>query len=267
MVFIVDEVPKEEISISEDGENVLTLNYGESSIPPFIHPVYALNGMRITEGIRDTKQHHLPGVCFSLGTVKDHNRKPLTLKNGGTELNKEFIKKSESKSNEILKIISHTTWIDSDVVLMEAIEINVKPVKNDLRILDLNVVLQAKAKEIFFDDDIGLSYSAVEMEYRKTANANGQIGEVEVNHNESQWATLCGIVANTAVGVAICPHPENGLTQFLVEDAYQGLLFAKTTTFKLSAGEERSLRYRVLVYLGDLFTFDIDEYYSEFCME
>ncbi len=264
MVFIVDEVPKEEISIIEDGENVLTYNYGESSLHPFIHPIYAPNGIIATEGTRDTKQRHLPGLCFSFGTVKDNNGNPLPLKRSNTELDRKFINTAES--SEIIKIISETTWTESEILLIETFHLSVKPVKNDLRILELDVVLQTKSKQIKFTDDIGLSYSAVEMEHRKTANANGRIGEAEVNKQDSDWATLCGIVANSAFGVAICPHPTNGVTQFLAEDTYEGYLSAKGSDFTLKSKETYSFRYRVLIYLGDLFTFDIGKYYSNYCM-
>ena len=264
MVFKAEEVPKKEITITEDGDNVLTLNYGESSLHPFIHPIYAPNGMIATEGTLDTKQRHLPGLCFTFGTVKDHNGNVLLLKRSNTELDRKFINKAES--NETIKIISETTWTESENLLIETFHLSVEPVKNDIRILDLEVVLQTKSKQLKLADDIGLSYSAVEMEHRKSANADGKIGEAEVHKQDSDWATLCGIVANSAIGVAICPHPANGVTQFLAEDIYQGFLLAKCANLTLKTNEEYTFRYRILIYLGDLFTFDVGEYYSNFCM-
>ena len=130
--------------------------------------------------------------------------------------------------------------------------------------LDLTVILHASANLIAFKGEIGLGYHAVEMEHRKAANASGKIGESEVNGQESEWATLCGIAGDTAIGVAILPHPTNGQTVFLAEDAYQGFLFAQTALFSLNANEKQELNYRILIYLGDLFTFDVWDYYQNY---
>lgn len=264
MVLIVDKVPDREICITEDNETVLTYNYGESSLYPYIHPVCAPNGMIVTEGTQDTKQNRLPGLSFSIGSIKDQNGNPLSLERPAIELDREFIK--TSKSDQSTKIISQTTWKEHESVLIETFEINVKPGKNDVRILDIEVGLQAKSKPIAFGHNIGLSYSAVEMEHRKTANADGKIGQAEVNKQESAWGTLCGILTNTAIGVAICPHPTNGITEFLAEDTYQGTLFAEVSSFTLTTDERRLLRYRVLIYLGDLYTFNVEEYYAKYCI-
>ena len=102
------------------------------------------------------------------------------------------------------------------------------------------------------------------MEHRKAADSSGRIGESEVNGQEAEWVTLCGIVSNTAVGVAILSHPDNGQTLFRAEDAYLGYLLAQTQPFSLNANATRTLKYRVLIYIGDLFTVDISNYYQNY---
>ncbi len=260
MIFVVDEAPNKEITLSENGNLVLTYHYSKTVSHPYMHPIWTSNGQIITEGFQENKQRHLPGLCFSVDEFRNENGNESPIKQKGTTLDREIIRKSESSN--VFRIVSETTYQVSNAVLINTLQIDVPPIRNDVRILDMKVVLQALSKPIELVGDIGLSYYAVEMEHRKTANADAKIGEAEVNRTESKWGTLCGIVDNTAIGVAICPHPANGPTRFIAEDLYQGFLFAKTPSLIIDPHENRELIYRVLIYQGDLFTFDVGEYYS-----
>ncbi len=258
---MLDEVSGKEITITEKGESMLTYCYDESLSFSHFHPLYAPNGQVVTEGMAEIGQQHLPGICFTFGIVSDENGKPIELCRSTPTIDRE---NSKAAAEESAKFVSKTTWKAANPVLTEICEVLVYPHQNDVRILDLTVILQAASTSITFDGKIGLSYQAVEMEHRKAANANGKIGESEVNEQESEWATLCGINGDTATGVAILPHPANGQTLFLAEDAYKGFLFANTAPFSLNIKEKRELNYRVLIYLGDLFTFDVWNYYQNY---
>ena len=260
MTFVVDDAPNKEITISDNGNPVLTYHYSKTVSHPYMHPIWTSNGQIVTEGFIENKQRYLPGLCFSVGEIKDKNGNTSPIQQKSTTLDREIIRKSES--SDVLRIVSETTYKVPNAVLINTLQIDVQPIRNDVRILDLKVVLQAVSKPIELVGDIGLSYYAAEMEHRKTANADAKIGEAEVHRTESKWGTLCGIVDNTAIGLAICPNPANGPTQFIAEDLYQGFLFAKTPTIIIKPHENRVLSYRVLIYLGDLFTFDVGEYYS-----
>ncbi len=262
MTFMLDEVPNKEVSITEAGESVLTFCYGESVSRSYFHPIYAPNGQVVTEGTTETEKRHSPGICFTHGTAKDDSGKPIKLNRSGPTLDGETLKSSETE--ELAKVVSKITWKSSNSMLIEVCKVKVYPLQNGVRILDLKVILHTASNPITFEGEIGLGYHAVEMEHRKAANANGKIGESEVNGQESEWATLCGIAGDDAVGVAILPRPENGQTVFLAEDAYQGFLFAQTAPFTLNVNEKRQLNYRVLIYLGDLFTFDVWDYYEKY---
>lgn len=262
MIFMMDEVSDKEVSITEKGEPMLTYCYDESASFSHFHPLYAPNGQVVTEGMAETGQQHLPGICFTFGTVNDDSGKPVELHRSGTILDRRTFK--FSKTEELAKIVSKTIWEAANPVLTEICEVIVYPLQNDVRILDLKVVLRATFIPITFEGKIGLGYQAVEMEHRKAANASGKIGEAEVNGQKSEWGTLCGINADTATGVAILPHPANGQTLFLAEDGYKGFLFANTAPFTLNVNEKRELNYRLLIYLGDLFTFDVWNYYQSF---
>ncbi len=251
-----------EVSITEEGEPVLTFSYGEAVSHPHFHPIYAPNGEVVTEGMTETEQRHPPGICFTLGTVNDDSGKPIEFRPSHPTFNREKFKSSATE--ESANFVCKTTWKVSNTVLTETCKVTIYPLQNEVRILDLAVVLHASSNLITFEGEIGLGYYAIEMEHRKAANASGKIGESEVNEQESEWATLCGINSDAAIGVAILPHPVNGQTVFLAEDTYQGSLFAQTAPFTLNANEKRKLNYRVLIYLGDLFTFDVWNYYEKY---
>lgn len=261
MIFMMDEVSGKEINVTEKGEPILTYCYDESDSFSHFHPLYAPNGQAVTEGMTETGQQHLPGICFTFGTVSNENGKPIELCRSTPTIDRE---NSKAAAGESAKFVSKSTWEAANSVLTEICEVIVYPLQNDVRILDLIVILHATSIPIKLEGKIGLSYQAVEMEHRKAANANGKIGESEVNEQESEWATLCGINGDTAIGVAILPHPANGQTLFLAEDAYQGSLFAQMASFTLNANENRELNYRVLIYLGDLFTFNVWDYYQNY---
>jgi hypothetical protein len=262
MKFTLDEVPGKEVTITEQGESVLTYCYDESVSFSHFHPLYAPNGEVVTEGITEIEKRYPPGICFTLGTVNDDSGNPIEPNRSAPTLDGKTLKTSETE--ELAKFVSKTTWEAANPVLTEICKVKVYPLQNDVRILDLKVILHTASNPIKFEGEIGLGYHAVEMEHRKAANAGGKIGESEVNGQESEWATLCGIAGDTAIGLAILPHPANGQTVFLAEDAYQGFLFAQTAPFTLNVNEKHELNYRVLIYLGDLFTFDVWDYYEKY---
>ena len=254
MQFMVEEVAGKEITITEKGESVLTYCYGESISRPHFHPLYAPNGHVVTEG---TTERHLPGLCFSFGAANDESGKPGQLHQSSSALEWE-------KSETFVKFVSKTTWQESNHELKKTCKTIVSPRQNSVQILDMIVCLHAQSNPIVFEDNIGLGYYAVEMEHRKTTDSNGRIGESEMNGQESEWGTLCGIVGNTAVGLAILPHQANGKTMFYAEDAYLGYLFAQTQPFTLDTNKTLTLKYRVIIYVGDLFTIDLSEYYHKY---
>ena len=167
-------------------------------------------------------------------------------------------------AGQYVKFDSKTTWQASEYQLIETCKTFVHTRQSDVQILDIIVRLHALPNSIAFQGNIGLGYYAAEMEHRKTADSKDRIGESEVNGQESEWGTLCGIVGNTAVGIAILPHPANGKTLFIAEDVSIGYLLAQTQPFTLGPNKMLTLKYRVLIYVGDLFTIDLSESYQKY---
>lgn len=252
---MIHEINKNELSITKDSAPILTYCYGDPENPPYFHPLYAPDGRVVTER-EYTQGHYPPGICFTLGTVN------------GEQLDPNLLTREREPSNggisEDFTIV--TTWNASEPLLVETCTTDVHPPQTEVQVLDIVVALYAPTTSLEFAGNIGLGCRTVEMEYRKAADANGRLGESEVNGNRSVWGTLSGITAaeQSAVGVAIFPHPTNGETTFLAEDASLGYLCAQAVPFKVNVGLTRTLKYRVLAYIGDLFTVDVWKYHQDY---
>lgn len=263
MAFELAKVEGKAVSITEDGRSVLTFSFDKPELQSFFHPIYTPNGKVVTDGISDK---NLIGLCFSSGTVKDSKNRESVIQLG-------IDPTSVQDPTVLIPNEGNARLIHATILMYEGYSVSqqyivtVYPLKNAARIFDLTIVTHQISGSLTFDDNVGLSFQAVEMEHRKVADSNNRIGESEVDGKEADWVTLCGIVDNTAVGLAMLPHPDNGITSFKVEDAYNGYMLAQTPMFTLDSNETHTLKYRLIVYVGDLFTTNIDDYYQEYTNE
>lgn len=240
------------LSITEDGEPILTCFYGDVANSPSLHPVYTPDGQIVTVDAT-FGQVYPPGISFSLGTVS------------GGQYNGHVLSRKRIASSEWFSIDS--TWEDaSGPFLIETYRVEVHPRQNEVRIIDIKISLRTPKRSLELTGDVGLGYHAVEMEHRKAVDADARMGESEVNGKVSAWGTLSGLTAaeQAPVGIAIFPHPANGKTAFFAEDAAFGYLFAQAAPLVVSTVMMRTLKYRVLAYAGDLFTVDVPEYYKDY---
>lgn len=253
--LMIHEINNSKLSITKDNAPVLTYCYGDPESPPHFHPFCAPNGQVVTEG-ESTQGEYPPGICFTLGTVN------------GEQLDPNILTRERDLSNagDSGDFTIVTTWNASEPLLVETCTTHVHPPQTEVQVLDITISLYAPKTSLEFAGNIGLGCRTVEMEYRKAADANGRIGELAVNGNRSVWATLSGVTATeqSVVGVGIFPHPTNGETTFLAEDASLGYLFAQAVPFKVNVGLTRTLKYRVLAYIGDLFTVDVWKYHQDY---
>ena len=249
------QVTEKEISITEDGTPILTCCYSDLERPTYFHPLYAPNGQVVTEG-EETRAQYPPGISFTLGTANGEplNQQPLTRQR----------MPSTGETSEEFTIV--TTWRAQEPLLIETFTAQVQPRQTEAQVLDIEISLHAPTTSLEIAGNTGIGYYAVEMEYRRAMNADGRIGESEINGHTSVWGTLCGITATeqAGVGVAILPHPENEETTFFAEDASFGFLFAQAAPFTVDTGTTHTLRYRVLAYIGDLFTVDVWQYHQDY---
>ena len=252
---MIHEINKNELSVTEEDAPILTYAYGDFEHPPYFHPLHAPNGQVVTDG-RKSPDTHPPGAFFTLETVNGELLDPSTLM-------RERVPSPEDASEGFTIV---TTWNTSEPLLIETCMVEVHPRQPEVQVLDIQVSLNAPTTSLEFTGGIGLGCHTVEMDYRKAADADGRLGKSEVNGNSSIWGTLSGITTadQSSVGIAIFPHPTNGETTFLAEDTSFGFLFAQAAPFKVNVGLTRTLKYRVLAYVGDLFTFDVWKYHKDY---
>ena len=250
---MLHEFNEKELSITEDSAPILTCYHGgDVADPPYLHPLYAPNEQVVTDDTNIGHQHP-PGICFTRGAVD------------GGQLDCDEITREMAADSARFSIV--TTWKNSaEPLLIETWATEIHPRQTQVQMLDIAISLHVPSNSLKFTDSVGLSCLTVEMEYRKAANADGRIGESEVSGNVSAWGTLCGLTTaeQETVGVAIFPHPSNGDTTFLVEDASFGYMFAQAAPFTVDTDTTHALKYRVLAYTGDLFTVDLWEYYQDY---
>ncbi|RKU30796.1 hypothetical protein C6497_03720 [Candidatus Poribacteria bacterium] len=260
MSFMLDMEPGRTVSITEERESVLTYNYGESVLFPYFHPIYAPDGELVTDKIDGIEQDYKSGVCFSFGKVFDSNRNPLEF----TKIT-DTIDQPPSNIEDVIEFTNSIIWESSELKLLQTTNITVYPLQDDVRIIDLSVEMSADSSDtLLFKNGLGLSYNAIEMDHKKVADSEGRIGEAEVNGKEADWATLGGITSDSAIGSAILPDNANGNAIFHSVDTYRGYLSAQYSSMTLNPDEVQSFDFRFLIYLGDLFTFDVQECYTQY---
>ncbi len=249
------EVTDNELSITQDNAPILTCRYGRLESHPYLHPLYVPNGQIVTDHT-DSRTQYPPGICFTIGNV---NGKKLDQQ----ELTRE---RTLSLAENSEKFAISTTWNNQQPLLIVTLTTKVYPQQTEVQVLDIEATLHAPTTSLEFTRNTGLGARTIEMEYRKTFNADGRIGETEVNGHKSAWGALSGITATqqNAVGIALLPHPTNAETSFFADDTAYGFLFAEATPFTVDAKATHTLRYRLLAYIGDLFTFDVWKSHNDY---
>ena len=240
------------LSFTEGDAPILTCDYSDATSSPSLHPIYAPDGQVATVDAT-FGQEHPPGISFSLGTVS------------GGQYARSVSTRKQLVSSDGFSIES--TWEDATgLFLIETYRVEIQPRQDDVQIVDIKISLRAPRRSLELTGNVGLGYHAVEMEHRKAVDADTRMGESEVNGKVSAWGTLSGLTAaeQAPVGVAIFPHPANGQTTFFAEDVSFGYLFAQAAPFVVSTVMMHTLKYRILVYAGDLFTVDVPEYYKDY---
>lgn len=300
MKFRLYEVPKKELAITEEGKPIFTYHYGGTTSPPYFHPVYAPNGEVVTAD-GDVGQQYPQGFCFTWGTLKASSedsaeeykawlyRRDIVTPKPTPECSTFHLLsmwKLPATSKHLVPPADVAQLGSLALVFLELFTVTVYPLQETdprhsdavsienfsqsgnknpgVRVFDVNVSILGAKVNLTLDGSTGLSYHAADMEYPKAVDAEGRIGVAEVNGTAAKWCALGGIVANDPIGIAIIPHPANGETRFVAEDTGRGFLKVQTPPLTLEADESLALQYRVLVYVGDLFTVDVLEYYQDY---
>ncbi len=277
MALILEERSGSELSIMDGESPVLTYHHGGELHKPYFHPIYTPNGSIVTDDAPgDCPYHH--GLCFAWEDVDGVNycrETDCDESERGRIVHREFRDKVANGHSANFTVVND--WVDpNDYKSIEEIcRIRVYQPQEDRQLIDLQFCFSAQSRDVSIGvspESQGLCFRGTEMEYRKVTNSEYSIGQSEVSGKAAKWCSLNGVLSDEAVGVAIFDHPSNlgHPTPFLALDDSIGFVattFAFTKPHIIAAGETLSLSYRIVVYLGDLFTFDLWTCYDEYAKQ
>ena len=256
------------LSIFNDSDLILTYNYHSDLCKPYFHPVNAPNAKSVTSNTpEDNVNHH--GLWFGWSNV---NGIDFWTGNEGRITHDKFQNQEISECSA--KIISMSNWSTADetILIEQTSEIIVHEPLTDQHIIDLNFSFHPPSEDIFLaasKSSYGLCYRSSHRERQKLINSNSRIGEWEANNKPASWCDFLGLADNITVGTAIFDHPSNPRypTKFIALDESFGFISPSLTMdepYTIKANESLHLRYRVLIHLEDLFTFDLWKCYEEY---
>jgi hypothetical protein len=274
MALILNEVLECKFSLADGDTPILTYHYGPDLYKPYFHPIYAPNGQVVTDDAPEDHVHHR-GLCFAWGNVNGVNYwAEINCDESvrGRIVHREFQEKAISA--DLARFVVINDWVapDGTKPIKEVCHITVYQPHLDFHTIDLRFELHAQSTDVVMGtppEYHGLCYRAAEAEYRKVVNADSRLGELEAKGKPSQWCELGCVLGYQSVGFAIFDHPSNlrHPTRFFALDEAFGFIstsFAHDEPYTISAGETLTLKYRLLIHLGDLFTFNLWECYKEY---
>ena len=277
MALILEERSGSELSIMDGESPVLTYHHGGELHKPYFHPIYTPNGSIVTDDAPgDCPYHH--GLCFAWEDVDGVNycrETDCDESERGRIVHQEFRDKVANGHSAHVRIVNDWVAPNDSKSIEEICRIKVHQPQEDRQLIDLEYNFCAQSRDVSIGvspESQGLCFRGTEMEYRKVTNSEYSIGQSEVSGKAAKWCSLNGVLSDEAVGVAIFDHPSNlgHPTPFLALDDSIGFVattFAFAKPHTIAAGETLSLQYRIVVYLGDLFTFDLWTCYDEYAKQ
>lgn len=256
------------LSVFNDSNLILTYNYHSDLCKPYFHPVNAPNAEGVTNNTpEDNINHH--GLWFGWGNV---NGIDFWGENAGRITHDNFQNQEISECFARIIAISNWSTLNGTILMEQTSEIIVHEPLEDQHIIDLNFSFHPLSGDILLaasQSSYGLCYRSSYRERQKLINSDSRIGEWEANNKHASWCDLLGLVDNTTVGTAIFDHPSNPRypSKFTALDEGFGFISPSLTMdepYTIKADEPLYLRYRVLIHLEDLFTFDLWKRYEEY---
>ena len=277
MALTLDERFGSELLITDDEAPILTYRHGDELYKPYFHPIHAPNGLIVTDDAPgDCPYHH--GLCFAWENVDgiNYNRETdCDESERGRIVHQKFLDKGADLHSARFTVVND--WVAPNNVkpIEERCGIKVHQRREDRQLIDLRFDFHAPYRDVLIgvsSASHGLCFRGAEMEYRKVASSESFIGQSEVSGKAAKWCSLNGVLSDEAIGVAIFDHPSNlgHPTPFFARDDSIGCVataFPHAEPHTIAAGETLTLNYRIVIYLGDLFTFDLWSCYDEYAKQ
>ena len=277
MALILDESSGSELSIMDGESPILTYRHGHDLHKPYFHPIHAPDESIVTDDAPGDRPYHhglwfawenVDGVNYCRETDCDESER-------GRIVHREFRDKGVDQYTARFTVVNDWVAPDSSKPIEELCRIWVHRPQEDRQLIDLQFNLLAQSRDVSIGvspESQGLCFRGAEMEYRKVTNSEYSIGQSEVSGKAGKWCSLNGVLSDEAIGVAMFDHPSNPghPNPFFALDHAIGCVstsFAHAKPHTIAAGETVALSYRIVVYLGDLFTFDLWTCYDEYAKQ
>ena len=277
MALILEERSGSELLITEDESPILTYRHGHELHKPYFHPIHAPDESIVTDDAPGDRPYHhglwfawenVDGVNYCRETDCDESER-------GRIVHREFRDKGVNQYTAHFTVVNDWVAPDNSKPIEELCQIRVHQPQEDRQLIDLQFNFRAQSRDVSIGvspESQGLCFRGAEMEYRKVTNSEYSIGQSEVGGKASKWCSLNGVLSDEAIGVAMFDHPSNlwHPTPFLALDDAIGFVstsFAFAKPHTIAAGETLTLSYRIVIYLGDLFTFDLWTCYDEYAKQ
>jgi hypothetical protein len=199
----------------------------------------------------------------------------------GKVVHREF--QSIQSGRDFAKVVTQNDWVGPEGKVCEDTRSLRFAAQNDFRCIDFDVTLRASDGDVTFGDTKEGTFGVRVAESMKVDAGNGRIvnSQGQVNQDAwgqpASWVDYQGDVEGERVGLAIFNHPSSfryptywhvrtyglfaanpfGLHDFLGRDEPVG-------AYRLPAGNQISLRYRIVLHLGDEVTAGIAEKFAEY---
>ncbi|MDG2280567.1 MAG: PmoA family protein [Flavicella sp.] len=290
---------KVEVRIHEDAvyfvenkDSILAYQIAEKSLngafkrTNYIHPIYGLDGQKLTEDFPADHPHHR-GVFWAWRQLYIGDKRL----GNSWEIKDFYWEISSVKELKVLgnakiiqsKVLWKTNkWLDSDgkkkPVVKEITTIKVYPRENDYRQIDIQISLLALEKNMRIggsENDKGYGGFSCRVLFPEDIHFTGSKGTIEPNKfpvKSIGWMDFSwgyGKIGPQA-GLSILCHPDNpGAQDYWILRAKGSMQnavypFPGATSVPLSNKQPTILRYRLLVHQGNSETIDINKVYADY---
>lgn len=284
------------IDVEIDGKPFTAFYFGGEAPKPYLHPLAAATGKRVTRGFPmeqiqgETKDHpHHRGLWFTHGDVngldfwvnEPSTRPEVQARRGKIVLTKTGDVKSGSKEG-LIKASFEWQTPDGKPILAESRTMTFRGDATN-RVIDFDVTFKAIQRTKFGDTKEGFFAIRLRDELTESrgtgtlVNASGATKMANTWGKASPWMDYWGTLEGEKLGVAIFDHPSNPKHPTFWHCRDYGLFAANALgehdffrdktrdgSITIEPGQELRFRYRVVVHPGDTSEAKIAELYSAY---
>ncbi|HOW86871.1 MAG TPA: PmoA family protein [Candidatus Aminicenantes bacterium] len=284
-------LPARAVTVLDGGQRVLTYVYGDKLAPGvdpryarsgYIHPLYSLDGLVLTEDFpRDHRHHH--GLLWAWPEIRVRGVETSNWEPAEPPLRQRFVRWIERQvTNAGARLVVENAWQlgGTGTVAEETVTILVAGATRFGRAIDIEIALRPVGEPIFLkgasEDNKGYGGlcfrgRAIEgFDSRLFKGAAMMTDRGPLTEDSSggrfRWADL-SIPGSGGVAIFVSPRHPGFPPPWLVRNSYAGILNPCWPALEgavLEAGVPVSLRYRVYIHSGDAGTGRVAEAYAAY---